>query len=48
MKHLQACLVPEKIEKAVSTVVEALRVWCKHVYVWERPDIAVLITEAVL
>ena len=38
----------EKIEKAVFTVVEALRVWYKHVYVRERPDNAVLITEGEL
>ena len=40
--------MPEKIEKAAFTVVEALRVCFKHVYVRERPDNAVLITEAVL
>ena len=38
----------EKIEKAVFTVVEALGVWCKHVYVRERHDNAVLITEGEL
>ena len=45
MKHLQTCLVPEKIEKAA---VEALWGSCKPVYVRERPDNAVLITEGVL
>ena len=40
--------MPEKIEKAAFTVVEALQVWCKHVYVRERRDNAVLITEGVL
>ena len=45
MNHLQACLVPEKIEKAVSTAVEG---WCKPVYVREILDNSVLITEGVL
>ena len=40
--------MPEKIEKAVFTVVEALRVWCKHVYVRERAGNGVLINEGEL
>ena len=38
MKHLQTCLLPEKIEKAA---IKALLSLCKPVYVRERPDNAV-------
>ena len=40
--------MPEEIEKAVFTTVEALCGWCKPVYVRERLDNAVLTSEEVL
>ena len=48
MKHVEACYMPEMIDKAVFTALEALCGWWEPVCVWERPDIAVLTSEAVL
>ena len=47
MKHVEACYMPEMIDKAVFTALEALCEWWEPVYVRERPDNAVLTSECV-
>ena len=48
MKRVEACYMPEMIDKAVFTALEALCGWWEPVYVRERPDNAVLTSECVL
>ena len=40
--------MPEHLENAVFTAVEALSGWCKRVYEWERLEKAVLTSEELL
>ena len=48
MKHVQDFYMPEMIDKAVFTTLEALCGWWKLVYVREIPDNAILTSNEVL
>ena len=48
MKHVEACYMPERIDKAVFTTQETLCGWWEPAYMLERPDNAVITSEEVL